>query len=513
METPPLGDDPVLGPMIGLRSLMATIRHKRRVWLITGLVGLVVGASLHLVIPRKCTAVTDLYLVVPAGADPLQVMANNVSLLKTEVVAQQAITEDHLHVTPHTLLSDYTGLSISDNILSIKFSGPSQIEAVSGARAVARAFLAVQARELGLQTGALVSGLQSQISSLNVEIDGLNTKITNLSDATPDTQSSSQLTDLVNQRGEDESQVSQLQAQVQQALLNEQSTDHANNVLDPAAVVPVSAKKVLLIDGLSGLVAGIAVGLVAVTVGALLSERPPDRSTVAETLGAPVELSMDRYRGPRVLRRRRLYRRMRRPNPSLRMIQRRLRGHLESAPGSALAVVSLESSEHAALASEPAALAVGALARALSLEGHRVVVVDAANNRPLASILGLPTKPSAMVTAVCPPVRVLVAPEDPLQMAQKPPPDDADVLLVLASLDAAFGAEHLAPWVTDAVMVLSSRGITLTRMEASREMLCEAGISLRSVILLGADPQDDSSGALRPVDLQLTSMRTAEPSN
>jgi len=518
METPPLGDDPVLGPMIGLRSLMATIRHKRRIWLITGLVGLVVGASLHLVIPRKSTAVTDLYLVVPAGADPLQVMANNVSLLDTEVVAQQAITEDHLHVTPRTLLSDYTGLSISDNILSIKFSGPSQIEAVSGARAVARAFLAVQARELGLQTGALVSGLQSQISSLNVEIDGLNTKINNLSDATPDTQSSSQLTDLVNQRGEDESQVSQLQTQVQQALLNEQSTDHANNVLDPAAVVPVSAKKVLLIDGLSGLVAGIAVGLVAVTFGALLSERPPDRSTVAETLGAPVELSMDRYRGPRVMRRRRLYRRMRRPNSSVRMIQRRLRGHLESAPGSALAVVSLESSEHAALASEPAALAVGALALALSLEGHRVVVVDAANDRPLASILGLPTKPSAMVTfrhrvAVCPPVRVIVAPEDPLQMAQKPPPDDADVLLVLASLDAAFGAEHLAPWVTDAVMVLSSRGITLTRMEASREMLREAGISLRSVILLGADPQDDSSGALRPVDLRLTSMRTAEPSN
>jgi len=97
-------------------------------------------------------------------------------------------------------------------------------------------------------------------------------------------------------------------------------------------------------------------------------------------------------------------------------------------------------------------------------------------------------------------------------MAQKPPPDDADTLLVLATLDAAFGAEHLAPWVTDAVMILSPRGASLTRMGVSREMLREAGISLRSVILLGSDPQDDSSGALSPVDLRFTPVESAEAS-
>ena len=184
------------------------------------------------------------------------------------------------------------------------------------------------------------------------------------------------------------------------------------------------------------------------------------------------------------------------------MIERRLRGRLESAPGSALAVVAIGTPELAALG-------VGALALALSSEGHRVVVVDVADNRPLASILGLNTKPEAMETFLLPaaggpPVRVLVAPEDPLQMAEKPPPDDADALLVLASLDAAFGAEHLAPWVKDAVMMLSSRRTTLTRMQVSREMLHEAGISLRSVILLDSDSEDDSSGSLSPVDLRLT---------
>jgi hypothetical protein len=145
----------------------------------------------------------------------------------------------------------------------------------------------------------------------------------------------------------------------------------------------------------------------------------------------------------------------------------------------------------------------------LSSEGHRVVVVDAADNRPLASALGFNTKPEAMDTfllpgASGPPVRVLVAPEDPLQMAEKPPPDDADALLILASLDAAFGAEHLAPWVKDAVMMLSAKRTTLISLQVSREMLHEAGISLRSVILLDSDSQDDSSGSLSRVDLRLS---------
>jgi capsular polysaccharide biosynthesis protein len=496
-------DDAVLGPTIGLRGLMATIRRKRRIWLITGLIGLIVGASLHFVIPAKYTAQTDLYLTIPTGANPASVTANDVSLLKTNVVAEKAIADGHLHTTPHALLSKYSGLSVSDNILSIKFSGSTKAEAVAGARAVAKAFLDVQASELGLQTNALVRGLHSQIASLNTEIDALNSQISNLSGESPGTASSNRLTDLVNLRSEDESQLFTLQTQVQQALLNEQSTDHSNSVLDPAAIVPVSTIKAVVVDALSGLVAGLAIGIAAVVFGALLSERPLDRSTVAATLGAPVELSLERYRSPHLLRRRRLSRRFRMPSPALRMIERRLRGHLESAPASALAVVSVGTPE-------PAALAVAALAFALSSEGHRVIVVDASADRPLTSILGLSPTPESMEifelsAGEGPPVRVLIAPEDPLAMAQKPPPEDADALLVLSTLDAAFGLEQVTPWATDAVMVMTPRGVTLTRMDVTREMLREAGVSLRSVILLDRDPQDESSGVLISGDLRFTS--------
>ena len=240
--------------------------------------------------------------------------------------------------------------------------------------------------------------------------------------------------------------------------MNQQSIGTVNHVLDPAALVPVSTKKVIVKDGLSGLVAGLAIGMGAVLFGSLLSGRARDRSSVATTVGAPVELSLGRYHRLRLMRKRRLNRRLRNPSPALLMIGRRLRTNLESAPGSALGVIALG-------ATEAAALAVGLLALDLTSEGHRVVVVDAAEDRLLPSVLGhtsqVRTKENfESLNLGSPAVRVIVAPEDPAQMAQKPPPDDAEAVLVLATLDPAFGAEHLASWVTDAVIVLSATDVS-----------------------------------------------------
>ena len=503
-------DDTAFGQMIGLRSLWATIRRNRRFWLTTGLLGLIVGASLPLVLPHKSTAETDLYVAQTAGENPAQAMADNVSLLQTNAVAKQAVSTSRLNVSPSALLSRYSGLPLSDNIMSIKFNGASQSEAIAGAKAVAQAFLTVQARELRLQTNVLVSGLQSEISSLNSAIGNLNSQVNSLAtgSSTASTQTTNQITTLVNQRSADQSQVSQLQAQMQQARLNEQSVNNVSRVLDPAAVGPASTKKVVLEGALSGLIVGLAVGLVALIFGSLLSERALDRATVAEALGAPVELSLGRYRPPRVMRKGRLVRRLQTPSPALRMIERRLRARLESAPGSTLAVVTVGTAE-------PAALAVGALALALASEGRSVVVVDAGDDRVLASVLGVSAAAETMETFPIPvdggpPVRVFVAPEDPAEVAKKPPPDDADVVLVLTSLDPAFGTEQLASWVTDAVLVLSARGVNVTRLQVSQEILREEGISLRSVILLDADVEDDSSGALHFLDRRFTPVGSSE---
>lgn len=503
------------GPMIGLRSLMTTVQRRHRIWLATGLLGLIIGAVLPLAVPHQYTAVTDLYLAPTAGTNPSDAMTDNVSLLQTEVVAKEAVSTGHLHETPGALLAHYTGLPVSGTILSITFSSPSKSGAVTGAKAVAQAFLTVEARELGLQTNVVVHGLQSQIASLNSKMDNLDTLINFLSGtssngSTSPEQTANQLTELVDQRSSDQSQISQLQTQLQQALLNKQSASGVSHVLDPATLNQSSTSRAILEGALSGFVVGLAVGLAAVIFGALLTERAPDRAAVATALGAPVELSLPRHHSPRVMRRYRLSGQLRRPTPSVRIIEHRLRDHLEAAPGSSLAVITVG-------AADPAALAVGALAFDLSSEGRSVVVVDAGEGRILASALGLASKPQTMDTFEIPggdgpAVRVVIAPEDPAQMARKPPPDDADAVLVLTSLDPAFGTDQLSPWVTDAVMILHPHGVNLTRLQVCRQMLRGAGISLRSVILLGSDPQDDSSGAFGPVERRLAPVELSESS-
>ena len=136
----------------------------------------------------------------------------------------------------------------------------------------------------------------------------------------------------------------------------------------------------MITDSIAGVIAGLGLGVGIVVVGAVLTDRLRRRDEIAIAVGAPVELSIGRYRRPRFFRKWRLDRRVRRPSRDMRMMERRIRAHLESAPGSALAVVPVE-------CSEPAALAMASLALSLGREGRRVIVADLADGRPLQSLL------------------------------------------------------------------------------------------------------------------------------
>ena len=113
--------------------------------------------------------------------------------------------------------------------------------------------------------------------------------------------------------------------------------NNGNVVVDKATPAAVkSRKKVMITDSIAGVIAGLGLGVGIVVVGAVLTDRLRRRDEIAIAVGAPVELSIGRYRRPRFLRKWRLDRRVRRPSREMRMVERRMRAHLESAPGSAL---------------------------------------------------------------------------------------------------------------------------------------------------------------------------------
>ncbi len=209
----------------------------------------------------------------------------------------------------------------------------------------------------------------------------------------------------------------------------------------------------------------------------------------------------------------RLRRRVSRPTPATQLIVRRLRAHLESAPGTALALVEIGSVE-------PSAVAVAALAHAVASEGQRVVLADAAEGRPLARLLRTRGAAGNIQTASIEglPVGLYVAPTDPTQMADFDAGEEAEVVLVLATVDPAFGADHIGAWVSDAVVMVRAGEATTPRIDGVAKQLRDARIMIRSGLLIGSDRNDHSSGipASRhsspdPADILLETLKASGP--
>jgi hypothetical protein len=66
--------------------------------------------------------------------------------------------------------------------------------------------------------------------------------------------------------------------------------------------------------------------------------------------------------------------------------------------------------------------------------------------------------------------------------------------VVVAALNPAKGAEHLREWASDAVVLVTAGRSTATTLESNATMIRAAGLHLRSVVLIGSDPDDDSLG-------------------
>jgi capsular polysaccharide biosynthesis protein len=476
------------GVLVAMDVLKEAVRRRRWLLIALALLGMLAGASFHLVLPSKYTAVTALYLVEPSGTTT----SDDATLLQSDAVAERAFAYLPTKADDASY-SDYQGEALSDEILEISASASTRAGAVSYARALGKAFFAVRNEQITYQTEVDVAGLASQVSAVQDQIGRLTGSIDALSASGSSPEFANQVAALISARDNDYSQVSQLEAQQQQDLLAETSVVKGSRVLDPAEAAAVSSKRAAAKDGLSGLVAGVALGLGFVLVVAVVSDRPRRRADVALALGVPIELSLGRFHRRRLLRRWRLRRLLAEPPTEFRVLERRLRAHAEAAAGSALLVVAVE-------AAEPAALGVGSLALSFASEGKQVLVVDMAEGRPLARLLCArgPKGSPLLATFHGRTVTLFMAPDDPTEPADPEVLRDADVVLVLASITPALGAEHLAAWGNGAVVAVTAGKVSTARLAATTQMLNQANLSTRSAILVGADKEDESFGALNP---------------
>lgn len=481
MNTTPERD--TAGGLVSLRALGAAVRRHRKLLAACAVVGALIGASVHVAVPRRVTATEDLYLAQAPGTNTQIEVADDQSVLQTWAVANRVVQRLHLPMSPSKFLKSYSSTAVSTAVISVSLSAPNPQLAVTREEALAQIFLAFRAHRYTQQVDAEVANLQSQATTLQKQIAHLTASVP----ATSVGGSSGKIANIVNQENSDTASLASLDAQVQQAELGLRALVAGSAILDPAVVNGPSAARVWAEDGLAGLGGGLGLALLGVLVAASLSDGLVWRDDVAAVLGAPVGASVD-ARASRLLGRRAARVGWRR-RAAYRQSTAYLRAQLKR-PDTTLSIVPVGSRRTTAAA----AAVARQLVDSYLLEGQRVGVVDRTDGQVLAKALHLRSGREAHRRCGT----LVLLPDRSGAAADGAPPEPAhDIRVQFLEVDPSAGSEQLSPFASPAVVVLKAGAVDAVRLEAAALLLGRAGYPIAGAVLLDADARDATTGALR----------------
>jgi len=511
----------VTGGLISLAFIRAALKRRAWLWCAIGLVGLLIGAGFYVKYPPAYQASTSVLVQDGPNVDPATGAQTDATLAQSHTVAARVVQQLGLPQSVSSFLAAYTVTVVTPQVLVITVGAPSSADAVQRASALADAFLQFRTNYAQVQQQQLAAGLDRQVSQAQQNLNSITSQINQVSAQPSSSDVQAKLANLQAQRLAASNALAQVQQYVTSSLASAQTNTDSivkgSRVLDAAAPIAHSRVKAVALYVAGGLVGGLAVGMAIVIVLAVVSDRLRRRDDVADALGAPVRLSVGALRTPRW--------RPRLPGRAGRrdLDMRRVVGHLQAlVPGSSrgpagMAIVAVDNAH-------VVARVVIALAASYASEGKQVVVADLSADASAARLLGVKgpgvhaaRRPGADLTVVVS-GREDVAPVGPLNGTMSPArPAHADeglvaacasvdLLLTLATLDPAFGGDHLATWATDVVAVVTAGRSSGVRIHGVGEMIRLAGLRLDSVVLIEADKSDESLGVIPG---QLTSAKPA----
>jgi capsular polysaccharide biosynthesis protein len=497
--------DPTRG-LVSLGFLGAALRRGTRLWCGLAVVGFLVGGAYYVASPPAQKADVSILLVDEPGVNPADEIQTDLALAESAPVAAGVIHQLGLSQTPASFSGTYLVSAVTDQILEITVSAPTSAEAVQRASAVATQFLKFRTAYEQTQLQQTEAQLNQQVAQAQQHLNSITTQIKQESSQPSATQQA--------QRLAASNTLASVQQYATQTLASTRTTTsqvvNGTQVLNRAVAIKQSRVKGVVIDAAGGLIAGLAVGMAIIVIGAITSDRLRRRDDIAYAFGAPVGLSI----GP--LRERRWM-------PDLggrsairqRQMERVVEYLRNSVPGSssrptALGVVAVDDVP-------TAARAVVALAVSSAKEHNmRVVLADLSANAQAAHSLGVDSPGVSTVTPDGTRIMVVVpavddvAPIGPLQGPSSPQAKQgnreadeslgavcarADLVLSLITLDPALGGDHLATWATDVVAMVTAGRSTEVRIHTVGDMIRIAQARLSSVIVIDADKSDESLGA------------------
>jgi capsular polysaccharide biosynthesis protein len=517
----------VTGSFASLGFIWAAIKRSRRFWLVWAVIGIVAGLGIYVKYPVSYVATVSVLVKNNPGQDPISAMQTQVQLAQSETVAANTVKELGLPQSVSSFRAAYTATSTTSQIITITLHAPTADGAVQRANALAAQYLKFRANMLLAQQAQDVAAYAQQVPDAEQHIASLQNQISQLQGQAGQ---QAQVTKLQSQLKTASEQLPTIEQTVTGLTTEEKSTTSSmidgTQVLDAATVGHHSKIKDIIEYALSGLIGGLAIGIGIVVVRELTTDRLRRRDDIAAALGAPIRLSVGS------MRKRRL------PIGGTSGADRdralgRFAAYLRNAAlrqadePATLAVVAVDNAREIAPA-------IVALTERCAQEGFKIVVADLVNGAPVARRLG------ADGTGVQP-VRlgggsvVVITPEDAYQVPSGPlrpaggagagplaePPTEAvesvakkaRILVTVAELDPAIGAEHLSTWASQAVAVFTVGRTRATRAYAVGEMLRLSGIRAVSGVIAGADKTDETLGSLGDDSAVLAGFRSPEPAS
>jgi capsular polysaccharide biosynthesis protein len=507
-DFPPVDEQLAADPtarLVTFSFLWAAVKRRKVLCLSLAVIGLVIGVGLYKTLPPSYSASTTILLTDGPNEDPQVQITADTALAKSTQVAADVVQKLKLQQSVASFLTAYSVTAPADLVLNITMTAPSGTDALARANAVDAAFLAARAQFATAQQAQLEESLNAQVKQAQSKLNTINTEISHLSSSGG---SQTQLATLQAQKTQAANSLAQIQVDVTGTLVSSRTQTNAmiknTVVINSATLAKHSKVKTGGIYVGGGLMGGLVIGLAIILLQALLSNRLRRRDDVAYALGAPVRLSVGPLAPSRL--------------PSLgdnknhdRDLSRVVEYLGHAVPGASrgpagLAVIALDDAA-------TVAAAVVALAQSYAGQGKRVVLADLSADKSAAALVGGTEPGMRRVTAGSSTIMLFVPestdamPVGPMRNGTVPAglgqPNEAvvggassaDMVLALATLDPAFGADYLATWASDAVAVVTCGKSNAGEIRAAGEMVRIAGVRLGSAVLIGADKNDESLGA------------------
>jgi len=481
--------------------LLSALRRRLRLWLGIALGGVLFGVAMFVVAPPAYQATTQLMITHAPGEDPVAAMQTDQAIAQSKVVADRVRARLRLPVSTPRFMTAYTVDVVTNQILQITVRNRSAGAAIRQAQALAFQFLTFRTSQLKQEQHLILAGLRQHLATVQTELAATNKALVQVRKRHLSTKKLELL------QKTQANLIFGLEVDIQDYPVKTVGEITGTKVLDPAAIVPHSRIRYLVVYALSGLIVGLAAGIGLVFVLALSSDGLRRRDDVARALGAPVGLSLGRVRAGRRQARAAL---AGRPGPELQRLMsylNRTAARPADDGGRAVAVIPVDSERIAALA-------VAALAVSRARQGTRVVLADLCPGAPAARLAGA-DRPGVyevtrggVVLTVAVPAEGDVEPAGPLRsLPDEPTPADelladawagANLLVTLAPLDPALGGEYISTWAPSVVPVVIAGQSRASRIHATGEMIRLSGLAPAPAVLAGADGRDESLGGLPP---------------